>query len=1131
MNGARSTFMRKGYLLTALAAAVLLAASSGTAWAQITVTGPATVTEGNSATYALTARASIPVGASSTTVTVELELSAGTAEAGITAAESGDYNQNLGASATFTFPANPATATSPLTSTQTASLVVQTSNDPDAEDEIVETEFDISSAGVGPLLNAAASGRALAITATGPSAAPTSLKIDDDETQAYVLAVTSPVAPAKPTEGTPVLVSLSARPAHDNGGLTLTLNLDRPAPAYTLAIADDGDDDNNAANQATIGTGGTPSASITITPAADGNRDPDTVTLSAYSGNAARSVLEASLAIKLEDANKLPAIGAVVTDKDGKVLTPQPTSVTEGESIHVVVMVVDEDGDVIASGAEEDLTVVLTPSGTADAADYTGARSIPITDGTTTSAAVKLDVREDEDVGMEMLVLDAEVSGEAVNGAGTSPSPGVLSLEIVDATTKQVAPMDQDDLDAAIEAAMSAGGGDEGLNPGEMFEVMASDLFDVTTGYAANYAVAVSGGAIRASVSGGTITVNAEDVGEATVTVTATAEAASSARPSQSVSNIAKVAFDVTVVDRAIVVTVAADPTEIEEGGTSTITATASREVKANDGAVTIALDVVGDATLDAESITIPAGSNSGSAMLTATEDDDDYENETVTVIATGSGITGTMRVDIAVNDNDEAPAPPVAEPTVTAKDDAAGMIATAIATAAGDSAWMVGGTAAMVDMSDLFDAADDVVVNYSATSSDEDVVSASVTRGTMLALTPAGAGTATITVTGSDAAGGGVATVTHDAMVVLPTLGVTLTAAPLEIDEGGMSTITATANREVDADDGTVTIALEVVGDATLDAESITIPAGSSSGSVMLTATEDDDDYTDETVTVIASGSGIAGNMRVEIAVNDNDEAPAPPVAEPTVTAKDDADGMIAAAIATAAGDSDWMVGGTAAMVDMSDLFDAADDVVVNYSAGSSNEDVVTTSVTRGTMLALTPAGAGTATITVTGSDAAGGGVATVTHDAMVVLIDLVVTLEMPDGVMGGNLVEGQSYDIKVMANRAVTEDTEVMILMDRTMSDADTSDYEVDSAMIMAGDDMATVALMVTEDDTADAGHDAGETLVLFGRYGDREDTNSLTFTLWDEAVPALPLIGQLLLALFLMAGGARLYRRRRG
>ena len=37
MNGVRSIFRRKGYLLTALAAAVLLAASSGTAWAQVSI--------------------------------------------------------------------------------------------------------------------------------------------------------------------------------------------------------------------------------------------------------------------------------------------------------------------------------------------------------------------------------------------------------------------------------------------------------------------------------------------------------------------------------------------------------------------------------------------------------------------------------------------------------------------------------------------------------------------------------------------------------------------------------------------------------------------------------------------------------------------------------------------------------------------------------------------------------------------------------------------------------------------------------------------------------------------------------------------------------------------------------------
>ena len=55
MNGARIIFRRKGYLLTALAAAVLLAASSGTAWAQAVVIdsvtlSPTTMDEGGEAT-------------------------------------------------------------------------------------------------------------------------------------------------------------------------------------------------------------------------------------------------------------------------------------------------------------------------------------------------------------------------------------------------------------------------------------------------------------------------------------------------------------------------------------------------------------------------------------------------------------------------------------------------------------------------------------------------------------------------------------------------------------------------------------------------------------------------------------------------------------------------------------------------------------------------------------------------------------------------------------------------------------------------------------------------------------------------------------------------------------------------
>ena len=63
MNGVRTIFRRKGYLLTALAAAVLLAASSGTALAQVTDHGSGNEhgDEGDSATYTVNVKGFIPV--------------------------------------------------------------------------------------------------------------------------------------------------------------------------------------------------------------------------------------------------------------------------------------------------------------------------------------------------------------------------------------------------------------------------------------------------------------------------------------------------------------------------------------------------------------------------------------------------------------------------------------------------------------------------------------------------------------------------------------------------------------------------------------------------------------------------------------------------------------------------------------------------------------------------------------------------------------------------------------------------------------------------------------------------------------------------------------------------------------
>ena len=164
---------------------------------------------------------------------------------------------------------------------------------------------------------------------------------------------------------------------------------------------------------------------------------------------------------------------------------------------------------------------------------------------------------------------------------------------------------------------------------------------------------------------------------------------------------------------------------------------------------------------------------------------------------------------------------------------------------------------------------------------------------------------------------------------------------------------------------------------------------------------------------------------------------------------------------------------------------------------------------------------------------------VAEVKFKLTVVDMPLMITLEMPDNVMDGNIVEGSSYDITAQANRMITEaegSVEVMIMRDRSQSDArDDSDFTVGSRHDHGGLRLrATAELMVTEDMepmTAAPTTTWASSWCCMAPMADDMETNSLTFTIWDQAVPALPLIGQLVLALLMALGGARLYRRRQG
>ena len=644
--GARSTYRRKGYWFTALAAAVLLAASPGTAQAQVEVTGPDEVTEGGVATYSVSVKGYVTAGAEADEVVVTVAASPTTGTGG-TNGEAADLSANVTLEFRVDTPVGPAdndAGDAPGRAfNATGSIRLQTLDDLDAEDEDFALEF---TADVGGLVVAAADGSA-AITLDGDQ--PEELTIEDDETQSYDLTTDDDDAKEGPAPNE-ITVTVTANPAHVDGSADLVVQLDAPRTIASISTPADNevptiDGGANGANR---------SQDIIITLGGnDKNRVEDTITLSVYSGSAGNSTLEDSLSIDIEDKDALPAVAMMVVDEDGGALDPQPTSVAEGESTMVAVMVVDKDGKVMK--AAEKLTVALMPTGTADSADYILTGSSDIAMGEAASKNITIEVRSDEDVGMEALMFNAVVSGDSANGPGTRTSEGVLSLYLADETAKKITPKASEADYAALMAAIAAGGGDDGVNPGDTVTIMTGDLFDVEPGYTASYGVSVEGDSASASASGDAVTINALMAGEAKITVTGTARMASSSLiPTQTVSNVAELTFPVMVVDTPLVVTLSADPMEIEAGGTTMITATANRAVTAGDGAVTVDLTVVGDGTLDVESITITMGEMSGSATLTA--------NESVTVVATGSGVTGLMQVAVTVT---AAPEPVPALPLI----------------------------------------------------------------------------------------------------------------------------------------------------------------------------------------------------------------------------------------------------------------------------------------------------------------------------------------------------------------------------------------------------------------------------------------------------------------------------------
>ena len=606
------------------------AAGAGSASAQITLSGDrdTTVQEGTVLEWTITVKWRKTFGAGRT---VTLTPTVSNAASGVTSTGGPDAVTHAERTGLNDFRASAPSGTSIIvanvpsgasTGTATATYVVNTNADEDAEDEKFRVSFSVTAGG-------------LLGQDSQPIAAPADgswvrhITIEDTREQTFVWDTPTGGANTSPTEGTPATRTLRSSPYPWNLTWNAALSVDESGYVPSLG--------------ATTFTSVFRTRDISITPPDnDGNREDDTVELSAFLAGT-NDLLPGSepLEITFEDLHALPEAGKITAqayeDEAGAATgrtTTEAGAVTEGgEPVHVRVTI-DRGSKGYPLNEKLVVTPRVAPSSSAGAADFRiEPNSIEIAAGAgKRSADFLLYARADDDVGAETLEIELVTKGEKpANGPGEVVT--TFSIDVVDATARLVAPKP----DAAAEAYVMEAMGEGPLNPGDSFTLDVTELFDWTPAAVdVAFAASVRGPAARVSTSGETVTVEAKEAGEAVVTVTATAadKGSPAVGTSQTVANAASVTFDVRVVLADLAITLSAPDLNVVEGGERVrVTAKANRAVTKDTA---VRLDAVGGSASPGDyevgNITIEAGADEGAAELKATHDDEGERSETLTL-------------------------------------------------------------------------------------------------------------------------------------------------------------------------------------------------------------------------------------------------------------------------------------------------------------------------------------------------------------------------------------------------------------------------------------------------------------------------------------------------------------------
>ena len=300
----------------------------------------------------------------------------------------------------------------------------------------------------------------------------------------------------------------------------------------------------------------------------------------------------------------------------------------------------------------------------------------------------------------------------------------------------------------------------------------------------------------------------------------------------------------------------------------------------------------------------------------------------------------------------------------------------------------------------------------------------------------------------------------------------------------------------------------------------------------IKLSARSDDGDVGSEdlVLSLVVSGSNSQAGSETSIGTF---SIPITDATTPLISVKDNAYDAI---MAKRGGDDEPLNPGDSFSVMTADMFDF-DDAAVTVAVGISVEGPSVTASASSEVITISAVAAGESKVTVTANaspkassftaNQTEADSAQITFPVNVVLVDLAYSIMGPDDM---NLAEGDSAMVKVMASRALDGDetAEIMLMRDGSSS-ATMDDFEVMPEMVtlMAGDMEAEFTVTAVEDGMDE---NEAEMLTLFLVVdGMQMSDMSVSFYLWDAAVPALPIIAQLLLAAFLAIGGYRRYLRR--